>query len=125
MPRLEAAGAVMVQGLADVTLLRRLGPTVFFPRPQVDSAIVMIRPNADKRAHMREVAGEPRKWRNFLRGLYTHRRKNLRCALSSLPTGALPKAEVDAKLAQLGIDGNGRAEALDIETHLRLCQAFG
>jgi len=120
-----AALAVMVQSLADVTLLRRLGPSVFFPRPQVDSAIVLLRPDAGKRAHVRETAGAPRKLRNFLRDLYTHRRKNLRGALAGMPSGVLPKAEVDGKLAQLGIDGNVRAEALDIETHLRLCQAFG
>jgi len=33
----------------------------------------------------------------ILRDLYVHRRKNLRGALSSLPSGKLAKAEVDAK----------------------------
>ena len=35
------------------------------------------------------------------------------------------KEEVDAKLAELGIDGSVRAEALDVEQHLRLAAAFG
>jgi 16S rRNA (adenine1518-N6/adenine1519-N6)-dimethyltransferase len=32
---------------------------------------------------------------------------------------------VDAKLADVGIEGTVRAEDLDIEQHLRLCAAFG
>ena len=49
-----AALAVMTQSVADVTIVRRLPPTVFWPRPKVDSAIVLIRPNAVKsQAHRR------------------------------------------------------------------------
>jgi hypothetical protein len=32
---------------------------------------------------------------------------------------------VDRKLAELGLDGTIRAEMLDVEQHLRLCQVFG
>jgi 16S rRNA (adenine1518-N6/adenine1519-N6)-dimethyltransferase len=35
------------------------------------------------------------------------------------------KAEVDRKLAELGLDGRARAETLDLEQHLRLSVAFG
>jgi 16S rRNA (adenine1518-N6/adenine1519-N6)-dimethyltransferase len=116
-----ASLAVLVQSLAHVELVRKVPPTVFFPRPLVDSAIVMIRPDATKRAHV----GDPLALRVFLRDLYVHRRKNLRGALSSLPSGRIPKADVDTRLAALGIDGNTRAEALDLEQHLRLCREFG
>ena len=116
-----AALAVLVQSLADVELVRRLPPSVFFPRPQVDSAIVLIRPSAAKRAHV----GDVMRFRNFLRDLYVHRRKNLRGALVSLPHADFSKEDVDAKLAELGIDGTTRAEALDLEHHLCLCRAFG
>src|SRR5262249_23416723 len=98
-----------------------LPPSVFWPRPQVDSAIVLIRPSAAKRAHV----GDVQRFRNFLRDLYVHRRKNLRGALSGLPAGRREKSEVDARLAELNIPGTSRAEALDLEQHLRLCQAFG
>ena len=113
--------AVLVQSLAHVSLVRKVPPSVFYPRPQVDSAIVMIRPDATKRAHVGDVIA----LRNFLRDLYVHRRKNLRSALASMPSGRLPKAEVDARLSALGIDGNARAESLDLEQHLRLCREFG
>jgi 16S rRNA (adenine1518-N6/adenine1519-N6)-dimethyltransferase len=113
--------AVLVQSLADVELVRRLSPKVFWPRPLVDSAIICVRPSAAKRAHV----GDPLRFRAFLRDLYVHRRKNLRGALAALPGRDLSKSEVDARLAELGIDGTLRAEALDLEQHLQLCNRFG
>ena len=113
--------AVLVQSIADVEVVRhKLPPAVFWPRPQVASSIIMIRPNAAKREHVGDVA----RLRAFLRDLYTQRRKNLRGALSGLPSGRIDKAEVDRKLAELGLPGTVRAEELDVEQHLRLCQAF-
>jgi 16S rRNA (adenine1518-N6/adenine1519-N6)-dimethyltransferase len=118
--------SVLVQNLADVApVRRRLPPAVFWPRPQVASAIVMVRPNAAKRARVVEEVGSVGALRNFLRDLYVHRRKNLRGALAGAPSGRRPKEEVDRKLAELGIDGTVRAEDLDPEQHLRLCRAFG
>ena len=81
-----ASLAVLTQSIADVTLVRKVLPSVFWPRPAVDSAIVMIRPNAAKRA----VVGDVQRFRNFLRDLYVHRRKCLRAALPECPRGAFP-----------------------------------
>jgi 16S rRNA (adenine1518-N6/adenine1519-N6)-dimethyltransferase len=114
--------AVLVQSVADVEAVRqRVPPAVFWPRPQVASAIICIRPNAVKRAHVGDVL----RFRNFLRDLYSHRRKNLRGALAALPNGRHDKAEVDRKLAELGLDGTTRAEDLDLTQHLQLCRVFG
>jgi 16S rRNA (adenine1518-N6/adenine1519-N6)-dimethyltransferase len=120
-PSTKAYGAlaVLVQSVADVEVLRKLPPAVFWPRPQVSSAIVRIRPNAEKRAAVGDVA----RFRIFLRDLYSHRRKNLRGGLASMLSRD-SKQVVDDKLKELGIDGNVRAEALDIATHQRLCRAF-
>lgn len=112
--------SVLVQGVADVEVVRKVLPTNFHPRPKVDSAIVKIVPNAEKRARVGDVA----RFRAFLRDLYVHRRKNLRQALTGWPSGRKDKDEVDAKLKELGIDGTIRSEALDVEQHLRLCAAF-
>ena len=117
--------AVLVQSLADVEIIRRLPPSVFWPRPQVDSAFVLIRPNAALRAQVTSTLGDVYRFRHFLRDLYVHRRKNLRGALVGWPSGRRSKEEVDAKLAELGIDGTARAETLDRDQHLRLCEAFG
>jgi 16S rRNA (adenine1518-N6/adenine1519-N6)-dimethyltransferase len=113
--------SVLVQSVADVELVRKVLPGNFYPRPKVDSAIVLIKPGAEKRAKVGDVA----KFRAFLRDLYVHRRKNLRQALVGWPTGRKDKKDVDAKLAELGIDGTLRSEALDLEQHLRLSAAFG
>ncbi|AMV26984.1 Ribosomal RNA small subunit methyltransferase A [Gemmata sp. SH-PL17] len=113
--------SVLVQSVADVETVRKVLPSNFHPRPKVDSAIVLIKPNAEKRAKV----GDVMKFRVFLRDLYVHRRKNLRQALVGWPSGAREKKDVDAKLAELGIDGTLRSEALDLEQHLRLSAAFG
>jgi 16S rRNA (adenine1518-N6/adenine1519-N6)-dimethyltransferase len=112
--------AVLVQSVAGVELVRRLAPSVFWPRPQVESAIVLVRPNPIKRGQV----GDVQAFRHFLRDLYVHRRKNLRGALAGWPTGRRDKGEVDRILAELGLEGTTRAEDLDIEQHLRLCAAF-
>jgi 16S rRNA (adenine1518-N6/adenine1519-N6)-dimethyltransferase len=116
--------AVLVQSLADVELVRKLAPAVFWPRPQVESAIVRITPNAVKRTHVVEMAGNVTAFRTFLRDLYVHRRKNLRGALVGWPSGRREKSDVDRTLAGLGMSATARAEDLDVETHLRLCAAF-
>ncbi|MBI3409965.1 MAG: ribosomal RNA small subunit methyltransferase A [Planctomycetes bacterium] len=112
--------AILVQSLADVELLRRLPPSVFWPRPKVASAIIRIWPRAAKRA----LIADPQRFRVFLRDLYAHRRKNLRGALVGMAGKTWDKATVDRKLRDLEIDGNARAETLDRHVHLRLCEAF-
>jgi 16S rRNA (adenine1518-N6/adenine1519-N6)-dimethyltransferase len=127
LPDSKAYGAlaVLVQSLADTTIVRRLSPAVFWPRPKVSSAIIRIEPRPEKRAHVVEQVGSVVRFRNFLRDLYTHRRKNLRGALVGMPTSEHTKEEVDRKLVELGIPGTVRSEDLNVEQHLRLCAAFG
>jgi 16S rRNA (adenine1518-N6/adenine1519-N6)-dimethyltransferase len=115
-----SALSVLVQSLADVTLVRKLAPSVFWPRPKVESAIVQIDPQPGKRARV----GDVKRFRSFLRDLYTHRRKNLRGALSGWPTGRREKADVDAMLQRLQLAGTMRAEELTIEQHRDLWKAF-
>lgn len=114
-----SALAVLVQSLADVEILRRLPPAVFWPQPKVESAIVRIRPNAEKRAKV----ADPGLFRLFLRDLYAHRRKNLRGALLGVARSA-DKPTIDAVLAQLGVAGSTRAETLGTAEHLRICEAL-
>jgi 16S rRNA (adenine1518-N6/adenine1519-N6)-dimethyltransferase len=114
--------SVLIQSLADVETVRpRVPPAVFWPRPQVASAIVCLWPSAAKRQHVGDVL----RFRNFLRDLYTQRRKNLRAALAGSPGGRRKKEDVDRELTKLGLDPKARAEDLGIEQHLQLCAAFG
>jgi 16S rRNA (adenine1518-N6/adenine1519-N6)-dimethyltransferase len=115
-----SALSVLVQSLAQVKIVRRLAPSVFWPRPKVESAIVLIEPQSAKRARITDV----RRFREFLRDLYVHRRKNLRGALSGWPSGRRDKAAIDRLLAKLDLPGTMRAEELTIEQHYKLWQAF-
>jgi 16S rRNA (adenine1518-N6/adenine1519-N6)-dimethyltransferase len=124
-----ASLAIICQALGDVTIVRRIPPRSFFPPPKVDSAIVQVDANPAKRALVDKLATSttagPRRLRDFLRDLYCHRRKNLRGGLVAMQGRDLTKKQVDEGLAKLGIPGEVRAEALDVATHLRLCELFG
>ncbi|MCS6976942.1 MAG: 16S rRNA (adenine(1518)-N(6)/adenine(1519)-N(6))-dimethyltransferase RsmA [Gemmatales bacterium] len=112
--------SVLVQSLADPRILRRLPPQVFWPRPKVDSALVLIRPNPAKRAAIRDLPG----FQSFVRDLYLHRRKNLRGALHPLLGKRFDKESLDALLSSHGFDPGGRAEALTVAEHLRLFEVL-
>ncbi len=124
-----ASLAIICQALADVSIVRRIPPRSFFPPPKVDSAIVQVDSNPTKRALVDKLAtptvSGPRRLREFLRDLYCHRRKNLRGGLVAMQGKELTKKFVDENLALMGIPGEVRAEALDVATHLRLCEVFG
>jgi 16S rRNA (adenine1518-N6/adenine1519-N6)-dimethyltransferase len=119
-PEQEAYGAlsILVQALADCTIVRTLPPSVFWPRPKVDSAIVAITPLPEKRAAIADVPW----FHQVVRQVFLHRRKNLRRVLYSLWRDRLTKAEVDALLESLGLTGLIRAEAMDVEEFLALSE---
>jgi 16S rRNA (adenine1518-N6/adenine1519-N6)-dimethyltransferase len=120
-PSTPAYGAlsILVQALAEVSIVRILPPSVFWPRPKVESAVVMIRPVPERRAATDVV------WfHTVVRQVFLHRRKNLRHVLSELWPDRLSKPEVDALLARLGFDGRLRAEALDVAQFRSLSQAL-
>ena len=102
--------SIWVQSLANVEIVRELPPTVFWPRPKVQSAIIRILPCPDKRAGIRDLEF----FRNFVRAMFFHRRKFLRSELISAHKHQLTKADVDAIMQQQGLLGNARAEELTI-----------
>jgi 16S rRNA (adenine1518-N6/adenine1519-N6)-dimethyltransferase len=114
-PGTSAYGAlsVLVQALAEVELVRVLPPSVFWPRPKVESAVVAITPDPAKRA----AVGDLPWFHRTVRQIFLHRRKNLRGVLHSLWKNepGWTKPEVDALLASLGLDGTIRAEAMNVE----------
>jgi 16S rRNA (adenine1518-N6/adenine1519-N6)-dimethyltransferase len=121
-PATEAYGAlsVLVQALADFTHVRTLPPTVFWPRPRVESAVVMIAPNAQKRAAIADLGW----FHRVVRQVFLHRRKNLRGVLHSLWRDRLSKPEIDALLESIGLTGVIRAEAMNVEEFLALAQVL-
>ena len=55
--------------------------------------------------------------------MFCHRRKFLRSELLAVCKDRLDKAGVDRLLARLGLDGTQRAERLDPDAMLALCDA--
>ncbi|AMV40700.1 16S rRNA (adenine(1518)-N(6)/adenine(1519)-N(6))-dimethyltransferase RsmA [Planctomyces sp. SH-PL62] len=116
----NSALSILIQALAEVEIARILPPSVFWPRPKVDSAVVVIRPVAEKR----EAVGDLAWFHRFVRDVFLHRRKNLRVVLSKLAPEGIAKADVDAVLESVGIDGRLRAEALEVPRWIALAQAL-
>ena len=121
-PASPAYGAVsvVVQALADVSIVRALPPSVFWPRPKVDSAVVAIRPDPRKRASVVDVAG----FHTLVRRLFLHRRKYVRHALAEIWPDLWTKADVDRWLESQGQNGQLRAEALEVTAFVELARAL-
>lgn len=103
---------------AQVTTLFRVSPGAFFPRPEVDSVVLELKPRpypgttADERAAAERLARA---------GMGT-RRKTL---ANSLARGlGLPASEVRALLASAQIDPGRRGETLHIDEWLALARGW-
>lgn len=120
-PRTKSYGAlsIWIQCQCETEILRVLPPNVFWPRPQVDSAIIQIRPLPQKRSEI----PDPTFFHRFVRAMFFHRRKFLRSELIGFLKGQEDKATVDRLMQQQGLDGNARAEELDVQAMLALAEA--
>lgn len=117
-PGEEAYGALSVwlQSQCRVNILKKLPPTVFWPRPKVHSAILRIDPLPDKRDRIADRAF----FHDFLRRLFHHRRKFARKVLCGMYRKQLSKPQVDAVLAEQGYKTDIRAEQLDVPALVEL-----
>ncbi|MCR4412843.1 MAG: 16S rRNA (adenine(1518)-N(6)/adenine(1519)-N(6))-dimethyltransferase RsmA, partial [Thermoguttaceae bacterium] len=111
--------SLWVQSQCRVDVVRRMPPSVFWPRPKVHSAIVHVVLDDALRSRLPDRDF----FHDFIRAMFLHRRKFLRSQLVSAVGDRLDKSEVDAILARLGLDAGLRAEQLDVATMLALCEA--
>jgi 16S rRNA (adenine1518-N6/adenine1519-N6)-dimethyltransferase len=112
--------SVWLQSQCDVKLLKRLPPSVFWPRPKVNSAIVRLFPNRP----MREKIHNRPFFHDFIRRLFHLRRKFARGVLAGMYRKQLKKTEVDAILEGMNLNPNCRAEELDVSTLVELANRF-
>ena len=120
VPRTKDYGSlsVWVQSQCYAAIVRELAPSVFWPRPKVNSAIVQIVLDP----HRRRQIGDLSCFHEFVRGIFLHRRKFLRSSLLSSQK-QLSKPDVDAIMQQLQLGPESRAEELTVERMLELSQA--
>ncbi len=112
--------SVWMQAMCDTRIVRVMPPSVFWPRPKVESAIVQLIYNAKKRATIPDLPY----FHSFVRDIFLHRRKYLRSVLCSAFKKQLSKDVVDRILVEQGIDETVRAENLSIRQILALSEAF-
>ncbi|QDT30557.1 Ribosomal RNA adenine dimethylase [Gimesia panareensis] len=113
--------SVWLQSQCFVKLLKKVGPTVFWPRPKVDSAIVQLTPNPP----LKQKIGDRVFFQDFLRRVFQHRRKLMRSTLVGMYSKQLSKAEVDEILQAQGYDREKtRAEELSVPQMIELGNAF-
>ncbi len=112
--------SIWVQSLCRVEIVRVVGPKVFWPRPKVDSAILRLDLQPDRRAAIADLAY----FHQTVRALFFHRRKYLRSNVISAMKNRLDKSRVDAILQSLGHGETARAEELSVEEIQRLVEAL-
>ncbi|MDE0735043.1 MAG: 16S rRNA (adenine(1518)-N(6)/adenine(1519)-N(6))-dimethyltransferase RsmA [Pirellulaceae bacterium] len=112
--------SIWIQSQCDVQVVRTLPPSVFWPRPRVESAILQMRVSPEKRGLIADVPF----FHRFVRAMFFHRRKYLRSVIVSAFKGQLDKPAVDAVLEEQGLSPQIRAEALDVQQMLKLCDAM-
>lgn len=111
--------SVWIQCQCRAEIVRIMPPTVFWPRPKVDSAIIHLEVDQEMRSRIPDLGF----FHSFVRAMFFHRRKFLRSELLSAFKHDLTKPDVDAIMAEQAIDPSERAERLDIGQFLALAEA--
>ncbi|MEX0716034.1 MAG: 16S rRNA (adenine(1518)-N(6)/adenine(1519)-N(6))-dimethyltransferase RsmA [Planctomycetaceae bacterium] len=108
--------SIWLQSQCRLRVLKKLPPSVFWPRPQVHSAILLVQPDLEARGRIADRAF----FQDYLRRSFGLRRKLLRGVLTGMYRKQLSKADVDGILDELGLAPNSRAEELPVDTHVAL-----
>ena len=109
------AFGLFVQWYCETELLFDVPPSCFVPQPKVTSSVIRL---TRRPAPPLPVRDEKLLFR-IIRAAFNQRRKTLVNALSS--GLGLGKGEVEAALAECGLDARVRGEALDIAAFAALC----
>ncbi len=110
--------AISVQVYAQPMVAARIPAGAFYPRPEVDSAVLRLEVLAEPRV----PAAERPTFFKVVKAGFSQKRKQLRNALRS--GLSLSPEQLDPALAAAGIDGTRRAETLTLDEWLALTQAI-
>ncbi len=107
--------AVLLRGQASIT--RKVGRNMFYPAPNVDSAVVRIDIDRNK------LEGENKPLiHKIVRSAFAMRRKTLVNNLNA--SFGMSKQEATERLNRAGLDERVRGEALSLEDYIRLSKEF-
>ena len=106
------AASVWVQGLCEGELLFEVPPHCFHPAPHVHSAVIRLRPKADR--------PDPKGFIAFVQAAFAARRKMFASSAAVQQLLKCDKSTLSALLEQAGLPQNSRAEAFSPREFLRL-----
>jgi len=109
--------SVMAQYAAVITKAFRVSAQCFRPRPEVGSAVVLLRPKERTGLNQKEETG----LRTLVKAAFAHRRKTL---VNSLRDEGYDLHPVTETVQRLDIAPTRRAETLSVEDFLRLARAL-
>jgi len=109
---------IMAGIFASVEILRTIPAAAFFPAPNVDSAVICLRPLKDPAVPEKELA----LFEKLVKTAFQQRRKNIRNALLRF---GLSKEKALRVLSACGIPENTRPEGVSIEEFKRLAGLAG
>ncbi|WP_182865766.1 16S rRNA (adenine(1518)-N(6)/adenine(1519)-N(6))-dimethyltransferase RsmA [Rhodopirellula sp. JC639] len=112
--------SIWIQSLCRAEIVRVLGPKVFWPRPKVDSAVIRL----DFDPERRDAIADLDYFHQTVRALFFHRRKFLRSNVISAMKNRLSKPQVDEVLQSLGHGETARAEELSVQQIQQLVEAL-
>ena len=112
--------SVIAQALGEVEVLRRLGPSVFWPRPRVWSAMVRLVPSPQRRGRLKDLGV----FRRLLDGLFAHRRKRAARSLALAWPDLGSPADWAARLQAAGLDSLARGEQYTVDEIVHLANTL-
>ncbi len=108
---------VIAQRAAKVSVLFRIPPDAFNPRPRVVSALLRFEM---REVDTRDAAVDEKLFRGLVRGLLAHRRKTIGNNIKNLEPSGLSREATLGALTTMGIDPARRAETLGVEDFAEL-----
>jgi len=119
-PRSKDWGALSlwIQSQCQAEIVRIMKPTVFWPRPKVESAIIRLTLDEKRRKKIPDL----KFFNEFCRAIFFHRRKFLRAELCSAFKNTISKERIDEIMDEMQFDTTTRAETLPLKTMQRLCE---
>ncbi len=103
--------SIAAQAVARIRRLRKMPPDIFWPRPQVESALIEIIPDENLRARI----ANPAVFRRLIALLFEQRRKTLLNSLKVSREFGEERPRALAAFGECGIDPARRGETLNVE----------
>jgi len=109
-----SALSVWMQSQCKAEIVRIMPPSVFWPQPKVDSAILRLAIDPKRRAAIPDRSY----FHQFVKSIFLHRRKFLRANVVAAMKKHLTKEQIDPILEAMNFAPDVRAEQLDVATLL-------